>query len=77
MSPNSRFWSVSSSTASMWLLELPLFSLLNRPMYWSGIAAERLLVPETTNARPQPLTSVNGDTIANTKVDEKESILPP
>ncbi|KAJ6843952.1 L-type lectin-domain containing receptor kinase IV.1-like [Iris pallida] len=76
MSPNSMFWRLSSSTASMRFLELPLFALLNRPRYSLGSAAERLLVAETTNARPQPLTSGYWDTIANTKVDEKESILP-
>ncbi|KAJ6828187.1 L-type lectin-domain containing receptor kinase IV.1-like [Iris pallida] len=77
MSPNSGLRTVSSSTASMRSLELPLFPLLKRPMYWLGSAAERLLVPETTNARPQPLTPVYWDPIANTKVDEKDSILPP
>ncbi|KAJ1256869.1 hypothetical protein BS78_K278300 [Paspalum vaginatum] len=56
MSRNSGLRMVSSSTAKMWFVVLPLFWLLKRPRNWLGDAADRFLMGATKKASPLPLT---------------------
>ena len=57
MSWNSMFCTVSSSTASMWLLALPSSWVLVRPRYWSVSAVEKSVEGATTKASPCVLKS--------------------
>jgi hypothetical protein len=72
MSPNSVFWTVSSSTANMWLLEFPLLVELRRPMNWIGKALVKSVLGAMKKARPWPLMSENEERRPNTKETEKD-----
>jgi len=72
MSPNSVFWTVSSSTANMWLLEFPLLVELRRPMNWIGKALVKSVLGAMKKARPWPLMSENEERRSNTKETEKD-----
>ncbi|ONL96054.1 hypothetical protein ZEAMMB73_Zm00001d028453 [Zea mays] len=72
MSRNSGLRTVSSSTARMWLLGLPLSLMLRSPRYCAPVASERLLLGASTKARPWSLSWACSETMANTKVAEND-----
>ncbi|OAY79897.1 hypothetical protein ACMD2_22800 [Ananas comosus] len=75
MSWNSELSTVSSSTATMWLVALPLLLALNKPKYSSAAALEKFSEGAITKASPWPPTSAYSETMAKANVVEKEETL--
>uniref|UniRef100_A0A0D9VS41 Secreted protein n=1 Tax=Leersia perrieri TaxID=77586 RepID=A0A0D9VS41_9ORYZ len=77
MSWSSGLRTVSSSMAKTWLLALPLSLMFMRPKYCAPVVAERFLLGATRKARPWSLSSACSETMANTKVAEKDTVVAP
>ncbi|OAY81911.1 hypothetical protein ACMD2_17826 [Ananas comosus] len=75
MSWNSELSIVSSSTATIWLVVLPLLLALNKPKYCAATALEKFAEGAITKASPWPPTSAYSETIAKANVVEKEGTL--
>lgn len=67
---------MSSSTATTRFVAFPLLLSLNRPMNWLAKAPGRPFVGEITKAMPWPLRVAYSETMAKTKVVEKDETVP-
>nr|GLL26858.1 hypothetical protein ACMD2_24840 [Ipomoea trifida] len=76
ISRNSLVCIVSSSTATTWLVDLPLLLPLNRPRYGASSPPGRPPTGEIAKVIPWPSKLECPGTIANTKVVEKEKDEP-
>ncbi|RDX79030.1 hypothetical protein CR513_40593, partial [Mucuna pruriens] len=75
MSPNSKSWTVSNSTANRWFEMLPTSFGLRRPKYWLGYASVSDVEREMVKANPWPPSFGYWGMIANAKAVEKEKSL--
>ncbi|OAY71593.1 hypothetical protein ACMD2_23264 [Ananas comosus] len=76
MSPNSKSWTVSNSTAKTWLVALPTSLALRSPRYWLGSAPASSLEVAMVKARPWPPSFGYSGTMAKANAVEKENTAP-
>lgn len=67
---------VSSSTAKIWLLKLPLFVELKSPKNWIEKASLKSILRLMKKAKPWPLMLPKEERMPNTKEREKDCTMP-